>query len=575
MAVNSRELVEIVKKVEAEMVGPGGIFEMAPEPVLGVDIPVFKSRQKNLREVLAASANHGDNIYIVCDQRRISYKQHLAMVKTVARNLQTNFNIHKGDRVAILADNYPEWIITFWATVSIGAIVVGINGWWTRNEILYGLELTTPKLLIADRKRYDRLLSNKDGEETFNFPTVVIDETYDEELLCNPCDDLSTVAIDEDDPALILFTSGTTGKPKGAVTTHRALVNFIASAFFNGFRSMLIKEERKKRGETFPETAFSLPTGLYCAPLFHLSGLYSGVLASMGAGLKTVWTPGRFDPENILKLIEQEKVNIWTTLGSMAQRLMDHPNFSHYDVSSINVLGSGGAPTSKETQERLQNCFPNARGKMAVGYGLTESTGAGTVNFEEFLALYPESSGRPFCGMEMEIHDEHGNKLPPNAVGEICIRGACVIKEYWNNPKATAETITKDRWLKTGDMGHFNADGFLFINTRARDLILRNAENIYPIEIEHCLERHPSIKEAAVVGIDHAQWGQEVKAFIVAVPGTHPHIDNIEKFCREQLAAYKVPTQWEILPHDLPRNAAGKILKSVLTGEMQSHLVEE
>jgi len=569
-AVSSRELVEIVKKVEQDMIGPGGVFEMAPEPVLGVTIPVFKSRQKSLREVLAGSANHGDNIYIVCEDRRISYKQHLALVKTVAHNLQTNFNIKKGDRIAILADNYPEWIISFWACVSIGAVVVGVNGWWTRTEILYGLELTKPKLLIADRKRFDRVC-----EEKFNFPCVVIGETFDEELLCNPCDELPTVPLEEDDAALILFTSGTTGKPKGAVTTHRALVNFIHSAFFNGFRTMLVKEERKKRGEIFPETAFSLPTGLYCAPLFHLSGLYSGVLASMGAGLKTVWTPGRFDPEKILMLIQQEKVNIWTTLGSMAQRLMDHPSFSQYDVSSVNILGSGGAPTSKETQERLQNSFPSAKGKMAVGYGLTESTGAGTINWDDFLALYPDSAGRPFSGLQMEIHDEHGKNLPPNTLGEICIRGACVIKEYWNNPKATAESITKDRWLKTGDMGHINEDGFLFINTRARDLILRNAENIYPVEVEHCLERHPSIKEAAVVGIDHPQWGQEVKAFIVPAPGTHPHIETIEKFCRENIAAFKVPTKWEILKKDLPRNAAGKILKNVLTGEMQSHLVEE
>ncbi len=251
MAINSRELVEIVKKVEAEMVGPGGIFEMVPELVLGVSIPVFKSRQKNLREVLAASANHGDNLYIVCEDRRISYKQHLALVKTVAGNLQTKFNIQKGDRVAILADNYPEWIITFWASVSIGAIVVGINGWWTRNEILYGLELTQPKLLIADRKRFDRLFIESKGEDKFSFPCVVIGETYDEELLCNPCDELPIIAIEEDDAALILFTSGTTGKPKGAVTTHRALVNFIASAFFNGFRTMLVKEERKKQNSVF------------------------------------------------------------------------------------------------------------------------------------------------------------------------------------------------------------------------------------------------------------------------------------------------------------------------------------
>ena len=570
MSVSPRELVEIVKKVEADMVGPGGVFELAPEPVLGVTIPVFKNRQKNLREVLAASANHGDNTYIVCEERRISYKQHLDLVKTVAHNLQKNFNIQKGDRVAILADNYPEWIITFWATVSIGGIVVGLNGWWTRNEILYGIELTQPKLLVADRKRYERICEDK-----FDFPAVVIGETWDEELLAEPCQEMPTLTIEEDDAALILFTSGTTGKPKGAVTTHRALVNFIASAFFNGFRTMLVKEERKKRGEIFPETPYSLPTGLYCAPLFHLSGLYSGVLASLGAGLKTVWTPGRFDPEKVLQLIERERVNIWTTLGSMAQRLMDHPNFFQYDVSSINILGSGGAPTSKETQLRLQECFPSARGKMAVGYGLTESTGAGTINWDEFLALYPNSAGRPFSGLQMEIHDEQGNSLPPNVPGEICIRGACVIKEYWNNPKATQEAITPDRWLKTGDMGHLNEDGFLFINTRARDLILRNAENIYPVEIEHCLERHPSVKEAAVVGIDHPQWGQEVKAFIVPAPGTHPHVESLEKFCREYLAPFKIPTQWEILNRDLPRNAAGKILKNVLLGQTENTFKED
>ncbi len=570
MSVSNAELVEIVKQVEADMIGPGGAFELTTENVLGAEIKVFKNREKSLRDVLANSANNGDNTYIVCENRRISYADHAIYVATIAHNLQTRFNIQKGDRVAILADNYPEWIMTFWATVSIGAIAVGLNGWWTRNEILYGIELTEPKLLIADRKRYDRIV-----EDELNFPCVVIGETYDEELLCDPRSDLPTTELDEDDSALILFTSGTTGKPKGAVTTHRALINFIASAFFNGFRMMMVKEERKARGDTFPESEFSLPTGLYTAPLFHLSGLYSGVLASLGAGLKTVWTPGRFDPEKILKLIEGEKVNIWAALGSMAQRLMDHPTFDQYDVTSINVLGSGGAPTSKEMQERMQNNFPGAKGKMAVGYGLTESTGAGTTNWDEFLALFPNSSGRPFPGLDMEIHDEQGNKLPPNTPGEICIRGACVMKEYWNNSEATAETISKDRWLRTGDMGELNEEGFLFINTRARDLILRNAENIYPVEVEHCLERHPSIKEAAVVGVDHAQWGQEVKAYIVPSPGTHPQIESVEAFCKENLAAFKVPTLWEIREQPLPRNAAGKILKNVLTGEMESHLVEE
>jgi acyl-CoA synthetase (AMP-forming)/AMP-acid ligase II len=570
MSIDQQELVNIVKQVEANMIGSGGVFEMAPEPVMGVEMPVFTNRDKSLREVVTNSGNNGDNIYIVCEDRRISYAEHLKLVKTVANNLKNNFNIQKGDRVAILADNYPEWIITFWATVSIGAIAVGINGWWTRKEILYGIELTEPKLMVADRKRFDRI-----AEDNFDFPCIVFEETYEEELLCNPADEFPDVPLEEDDSALILFTSGTTGKAKGAVTTHRALINFIASAFFNGFRMMMVKEERKARGETFEEQEFSLPTGLYTAPLFHLSGLYSGVLASLGGGLKTVWTPGRFDPEKILQLIEREKVNIWAALGSMAQRLMDHPDFYKYDVSSINVLGSGGAPTSKEMQERMQDHFPGAKGKMAVGYGLTESTGAGTTNWDDYLALHPDSAGRPFPGLQMEIHDESGNNLPPDTPGEICIRGACVMKEYWNNPGATAETITKDRWLRTGDMGQINEGGFLFINTRARDLILRNAENVYPVEVEHCLERHPSIKEAAVVGIDHPDWGQEVMAFIVPAPGTHPHIETIEKFCQENLAPFKVPTKWEIHETPLPRNAAGKILKNVLTGEMENHLVKE
>ena len=223
----------------------------------------------------------------------------------------------------------------------------------------------------------------------------------------------------------------------------------------------------------------------------------------------------------------------------------------------------------------MQECFPNAKGKMAIGYGLTESTGAGTLNWDEFLAIHPNSCGRPFPGLELEIHDEEGSNLPPSSHGEICIRGACVIKEYWNNSEATAETISHDRWLRTGDMGELNEEGFLFINTRARDLILRNAENIYPVEVEHCLERHASIQEAAVVGVDHPEWGQEVKAFIVPATGTHPHIEGIEAFCKEHISAFKVPTQWDVRIDPLPRNAAGKILKNVLTGEAESHLVEE
>ncbi len=576
MAFTEKQLIDIVKQVEDDMIAPGGIFELHTETVFGIPMKVFKHRQQNLREILLSSANHGNNTYIVCDGRRFSYAEHLQLVATVAQNLQTKYKIQKGDRVAILADNHPEWIITFWATISLGAIAVGLNGWWTRREILYGLELSEPKILIADQKRYARI-----ADDDIGIPIVIIENNYAAELLEKttdvlPTDDtLPTTDIQEDDPALILFTSGTTGHPKGAVITHRSLVNFVTSAFFNGYRTMMVKEARKTQGEALTEEAFTLPTGLYTAPLFHLSGLFAGALASLAAGLKTVWCTGRFEPENILSLIQNEKISIWAALGSMAQRLMDHPRFADYDVSSITILGSGGAPTSRNLQDKMQEKFPGAKNSMAVGYGLTESTGAGTTNWNEFLTMYPDSCGRPFPGLEMAIHDVQGNSLPPNTQGEICIRGACVMQEYWRNSQATAAAISQDRWLKTGDIGRINDDGFLFINTRARELILRNAENIYPVEIEHCLERHPAVKEAAVVGVDHPVVGQEVKAIIVPKAGIQPPIENMQAFCQEFLAPFKVPTLWEIRAAPLPRNAAGKILKNVLTGMAEHSLIEE
>jgi len=536
--------------------------------VLGAEIPVFKNREKSLRDILLQSKNHGDKIYIVCEQQRISYAEHLKLVQFVAHNLQVKYGIQKGDRVAILSDNYPEWIITFWATVSIGGIVVALNGWWSKPEILSGLELTQPKVLIADQKCFSRIA----GEDTLP-PCIVINENYRQVLFSGSAENLPPTDIYEDDPALILFTSGTTGKAKGATITHRNLLYFIASGTVSYFRNYMTKEKRKARGEVFEDRVVSMDSGLFCAPLFHLSGLFSGAISSFYGGLKTVWTPGRFDPEKILQIIQDEKIVVWSPLGNMTSRVVKHPNFKNYDVSSVSFVGSGGAPTSKETQELLLKSFPNINGSMlAVGYGLTESGGTATLNWNEFLKLYPGSSGRPFPGLELEIHDENGVPMPPDTVGNICIRGACVMKEYWNNPRATAETITKDRWLITGDIGSMNKDGFLFINSRARDLILRNAENIYPVEIEHCIERIPEVHEVAVVGIDHPEWGQEVKAYVVPVDGRELSITALEKFCKENLAAFKVPTAWEIRKSSMPRNASGKIIKAALLDETQYNL---
>ena len=559
-----------VAEIEEELTCPGGAFEIVEEMVLGERIKVFKDRNRSLREILENSANHADNEYIVCEGQRISYRQHLARVNAVARNLRDVYGVQPGDRVAILADNHPEWIITFWATVSIGAICVALNGWWNRDEILHALDNSEPRLLIGDRKRLARIKGDELSiaviciEDNFANLLQSAGETADDNLTLPPCE------IGEDDPALILYTSGTTGRAKGAVITHRCLVTFVASAVFSGFRMMMLEAEAGKSmdGSALPNC------GLFSAPLFHLSGLFTGVITSMAVGMKTVWTLGRFEPEKILQLIEKEHVTTWASLGSMASRVLGHPNFDRYDVSSVNRLGSGGAPTSPAQQQKMTRGFSGTGGSMTLGYGLTESAGVGTHNWGDLLDAHPNSVGRVFPGIEMSIRDENNQVLPPGEQGEICIRGSCVMLEYWRNPEATDSTIAPGRWLKTGDIGHFE-DDFLYINSRARDLILRNAENISPVEIEHCLETHPEVIEAAVLGVPHPEMGQEVKAIVVVAEGATPATESLHTFCSERLAAFKVPSQWEYRHEPLPRNAAGKVLKNVLSGESDDQLTEE
>ncbi|HEY6130388.1 MAG TPA: class I adenylate-forming enzyme family protein [Halioglobus sp.] len=559
-----------VAAIEAELTGPGGAFELGVETVLGEPTKVFTNRNRTLREILENSVNHGDNEYIVCEGQRISFRQHFARVSAVAHHLRHSYGVHPGDRVAILADNHPQWIITFWATVSIGAICAGLNGWWNKDEILHALDDAEPRLLIGDRKRLARIAG-----VALPFPVLCIEGDFaalergwDADEAHRPT--LPPCQIAEDDPALILYTSGTTGRAKGALLSHRNLITFLASAIFSGFRMMLMEAASGKS-----PAASSLPNcGLFSAPLFHLSGLFTGVITSLAVGMKTVWTLGRFDPEKILRLIERERVTTWPSLGSMAARVLDHPDFERYDVSSVNRLGSGGAPTSQATQQRMTRSFKGTGGQMALGYGLTESAGVGTHNWGELLEAHPNSVGRVFPGIEISIRDDNNTPLPDGKQGEICIRGSCVMLGYWRNPEATHKTIAPGRWLRTGDVGHFEGE-FLYINTRARDLILRNAENIYPVEIEHCLELHPEIVEAAVFGVPHPNMGQEVKAVVVVAGNDSTDTERLRVFCSERLAAFKIPSQWEIRNEPLPRNAAGKIMKNVLSGEADARLTEE
>jgi long-chain acyl-CoA synthetase len=556
--------VPTLDEIDAQLTAPGAPFEIVEEEVLGERMAVFKTRKRSLRELLEASAVHGEKEYIVHGERRLSYAQHLRLVASTAAALSERYGVRKGDRVAILAENWPEWIITYWATVSLGGVVAALNGWWTADEIAYGIEHSDPALLVADRKRLARIAGDP------GVPVVEIESDFEKLLRHAPDAALPATPIAEDDPAVILYTSGTTGRPKGAVNTHRGICGFVQTSMLGGLRLMMAAASSGVAREASPPPPCSLVT----VPLFHLSGLYAGATMMLSVGAKTVWRAGRFEPLEVLRLIEKEKVTSWAGLGSMAPRVLNHPDIGRYDLSSLRNLGSGGAPTSPALLERMKQVAPNGAHARGLGYGLSESVAVIAVIGGAELEQRPGSTGRIQPTTQVQIRDARGRVLPEGQEGEIHARSPYLMLEYWRNPEASREALGPGRWLATGDIGRIE-DGYLYINSRARDMILRAAENIYPAEIEHRLEAHPGVAEAAVVGVEHPELGQEVKAFVVPREGAHPEPEALARWCAETLAPYKVPSQWELRSQPLPRNAAGKVLKNVLLGDAENRFVEE
>ena len=554
-----------LEAIEARLTGPGGPFEIVVEDVLGTPMPVFKNRLRSLRALLEQSASQGEKEYLVYEDRRISYVEHLRGVASVARALRERFGVQKGDRVAILAANCPEWIISFWAAQALGAVAVGLNGWWAGDEIAYGVRDCDPKVLIADRRRLQRASASALG-----VPVVEIETDFEKLVAHDRAATLPDVAIAEDDPAAILYTSGTTGRPKGAINTQRNILALVGIQFFHGARMMLAAAADGH----VPSGPLRPTSTLVTTPLFHVSGLYTGAIMMLASGAKTVWRGGRFDPEDAMRLIAREQVTSWGPMGTMAYRVVHHPEVAKYDLSSVVNIGSGGAPTSPELQEKIRATFPSARASFGLGYGLTECTALATLSFGEDLARHPHSAGRPLPTVQIEIRDATGRAVPDGETGEIHVRSPLVMAGYWRNPQASAESIVAERWLRTGDIGLLD-DGRLYINSRARDLILRGAENIYPVEIEQRLEAHPDVLEAAVVGVDHEALGQEVKAILVLCPGARVTPAQLSSWVGETLAAFKVPAHWELRAEPLPRNATGKVLKNVLTGSAENPFVTE
>ncbi|MFM7616978.1 MAG: class I adenylate-forming enzyme family protein, partial [Actinomycetes bacterium] len=360
-------------------------------------------------------------------------------------------------------------------------------------------------------------------------------------------------------------TSGTTGRPKGAIHTHRNVGALLGLTFFHGLRNLLHDPPAADAGPSVQ---------LVSSPLFHVSGLHTGAVAFLVGGVKSVWTMGRFDPVVIMRLIQRERATHWSFTPTMLHRVITHPEFGNFDLSSIRSGGGGGATFSPALIRAAKTAMPQLSTSMGVGYGLTECTALATLNSGAELDAFPTAVGRPLPTVEIEIRDEDGRVLPDGEEGDIHVRGPNVMLGYWNKPEETAASILPGRWLRTGDVGRIEG-GRLHLASRKRDLIIRGGENVYPVEIEQRLEDHPAVHEVAVVGVPHDDLGQEVKAVCVLAAGHTATAEELTAWCADALAYFKVPAHFEFRTEPLPRNATGKVLKHVLTDAGASDFVEE
>jgi long-chain acyl-CoA synthetase len=555
--------------VLSQLTGPEGPFEIVVEDVLGIPTQVYKTRMKALGELVAQSAGRPDITWLVQGDRRLTFAEHDLAVRQAAAGLEA-LGIARGDRVAIVSANCPEWVIMFWACALVGAIAVPLNAWWKTEELEFGLSDSGARVLVADAKRLD-LVRPVLGALPALEHVFVIDAAGaagDGSAAVRPFSDLTAsgsdavrAEVDEDDIFAILYTSGTTGRPKGATITHRQIIANLQNIIVLGVAQSM-------RGTPPPEADARVQSAsLLVVPLFHVTGCLSTMTVGYATGGKLVlMPPGRFDPVAAMQVIERERVTSIGGVPTIMWRIIEAPERSEYDLSSVQRASYGGAPAAPELVDRIAEAFPNLRKTLTTAYGLTETASVATAHGGDDYFAHPGSVGRPAPTVELKIMGDDDREMPTGEAGEIWIKGPNVMAHgYWNRPDANAASFT-DGWFHTGDIGKLDADGFVYIVDRAKDLIIRAGENIACVEIENVLFQHPDVVDAAVVGVAHPVLGEEVKAVVQVKPGATVTAEELRDFCRPHLANFKVPEHVEIRSEPLPRNPAGKVLKNLLRG---------
>jgi long-chain acyl-CoA synthetase len=552
-------------EANATITGPGQIFELIDAEVLGVKTRVFKNAPAHLGQVFAGSRGHGDKTFLVYEDEIITFAQAADRIDALASLLVNTYGVKKGDRVAVAMRNFPEWVMSFAAIISVGAINVSMNSWWTEDEMDFALEDSGATVLICDQQRFDIGAAScvkKNVKVLVVRAEKPLPAGIDEWEKVLPLGDAHPGAdIQPDDDATILYTSGTTGRPKGAVSTHRAVISSLMA--FSARNNVFLMSGTKLKEVDGPE----IPTSfILIVPLFHVTGCVPVMMSCFIAGLKLA-IMYKWDPEKALEMIEREKITNFVGVPTQSWDLVNSPEFEKYDTSSLRAVGGGGAPSPTSLVGKVNDKVKN--GNPQLGYGMTETNAFGpAITGSDYLS-HPTSTGRATWPMIVEVRDENLKPVPTGQSGEIWFFGPMLIRGYWNRPDATAETIV-DGWLRSGDLGRLDADGYVYVEDRVKDMILRAGDNVYGAEVESAIYEHPAVHEAAVFGVPHERLGEEVGVAILPNAGMTLTPEELWAFLDAKIAKYKIPTQVVIMSEPLPRNAAGKFLKR----ELQQHVVK-
>lgn len=539
------------------LVGPGGPFEVQEVVLDGIPLRSFVRAPRTIVDAFQMAKAHADLTHLVLEDERLTFAQVRAQALAIAGRLRSDFGVSRGDRVAIAMRNLPEFVVGFWSAAVLGAIVVPLNAWWTGPELLYAIQDCGAKVVFADPERAERLLAVGCPAQIVGTRVPAAPDgfvRYEELAVGAPLSESDIVSLDPDDPVTLLYTSGTTGRPKGALGTSRNHITTLMAMGFSTARGYLLSGHD-------PGTPVQ-GAGVSAAPLFHIGGIAVVVGGAM-SGTKCVLMR-KWDVDEALALAVREGVTSFGGVPAMARQILEHPDIGKLGLQ-VRTFSMGGAAVPPDLVRQAVAVFGDSI-QLLNGYGSTETSSAVVTNVGAEYASHPDSVGRPVITADLRIEGQDGKPVGPGEVGELCFRSAQVVKGYWNDPAATRQSFVGG-WFHTGDVGYLDEEGFVYVVDRIKDVVIRGGENVYCAEVEAVLFEHPDIADVSVIGIPEHAMGERVCVVVVPRPGANLNLGELRSFAAARMAGFKCPEAL-YLTDEVPRTATGKTSKQALRAEL-------